>query len=102
MADGAGAHGAGLKRHCQNQAGQTIVANRPGRRAQGQDFRMARRIMGGDRLVVSGCEDGAADRIKHHRADGRLALRGRGARLSQGRLHELDVVHACAPRPARY
>jgi 23S rRNA pseudouridine2605 synthase len=73
VADGAGTHGAGLKRHIKCEIGETIVAEGPGRRAQGHDFSVGRGIMGSDRPVASPGDHGSGGLIDHNGPHGHLS-----------------------------
>ena len=96
MADRAGAHGAGLERHVERQAGQPIVAQGFGRAAQGDDLGMGRGIVLSDGLIGARRERLTRGRIDDHGADRHLALRRRSFRQAERDAHVGFVVHGRA------
>ena len=94
MADGAGAHGAGLQRHRQAKAGQPIIAQLRGGGAEREDLGMGGGIVRGDRLVRRDRDHLAGLRIEHHRAHRSFAGGGGGLRRFEGDAHgALSMVH---------
>src|SRR5690606_21744918 len=98
MHDRPAAHDAGLQRHIQCAAGQTVVAQCLRRIAQGHDFGMGRRIVPAYGLVVAAPDDLAV--LDDDRTDGHLAEAAGGMRQFQRRAHEL-FVHAGDCNPLR-
>ncbi len=95
VADGPGAHGAGLKRDKQGQPRQAIVAQHLRRGAQGENLRMGRGIAGADRRIGGAGHDSACGRVNDHSAHRNLAAGRRRLRLGQGEAHvPLIMVHA--------
>ncbi len=82
----AGAHRAWLERHIKIAAIEPLIAERPGRGADREQFGMRGRIMVTDGAVARLGDDLA---ISHHdAADRNLAGGLRGTRLRQRRVHE--------------
>jgi 23S rRNA pseudouridine2605 synthase len=104
VTDRAGAHGAGLEGNQQRKACQAIVADTPGRSAQGQDLGVRGRIVQGNRRVAGASDDRTRRRVDDDRPDRRLSARRGGLRLSQGDAHVGKIMvghppHRKAPGP---
>lgn len=91
MADRTGAHGAGLERHIEAQAGEAVVTECLCRSAHGDDLGVGGRVMRANGAVCTLCDDGVGRRIDDdttHRC-----LSGFGGSLGQdeGAAHEIEV-----------
>ena len=91
MGDGAGAHGARLKRHVKRRLRQAVIAELLRSLPHGADLGMRSRIAHCNRPVAGGGEHIARGADKHG-TNGRLASLGGGPRFSKGHLHEPIVV----------
>ena len=101
VADGSGAHRAGLQRHHQGQPGQAIIAEPRGRFAQGENLGVGGGIAAADRGVAGLGHHLARRWIDHHRADRRFTGLGGGLRAGEGDAHGGDVMtHASDPNAA--
>src|SRR5258708_9823700 len=95
MHDGARAHGAGLERHVERAAFQTVVVEFLGRFTQGLDFRVGGRVLARNRRIVAAADDFPV--LYHQSADGHFAPLGRAHRQAQRLAHPRGVevgVHA--------
>src|SRR5690606_31182124 len=97
VADGPGAHGAGLERDIEGQAGEPVVAPLRRRRAQGDDLGVGGRIVGADRAVHALGDDLAGGFVDDDAADGSLSRVRRRLRTGQGHVHE-PLIMASHPR----
>src|SRR5262245_12356770 len=94
--DRAHAHEAGLERHVERAAGETVVRKRGRPGAKCHDLRMGGGIPGGDRLVEAGGDDLSLH--DQDRADRNLSLLPGPPRLVESEPHE-GLVVARAPAP---
>lgn len=92
VADGPGAHGAGLQGDHQGQASQPVIAEFLCRRAQGHDLCMGRRVMGPNRLIGTDCDDLSGVWIDHNGAYRRLAGYGCGLRRVKCDAHGAKIM----------
>jgi len=80
VADRASAHGAGFQRDIEFQSSETVISPRRSGLAQGQYFRMCRRVMPGDGAVMGLPDNSVSGRIDDHRTDRRLSSISRSLR----------------------
>src|SRR5690606_27656896 len=97
VADGPGAHGAGLERDIEGQAGEAVVSQLRRRSAEGDDLGVGGRIMGADGAVATLGDDLAGRFNDDHAADGSLSRVRRRLRTGQGHVHE-PLIMASHPR----
>jgi 23S rRNA pseudouridine2605 synthase len=97
VADGPGAHGAGLKRHIEGQAGEAVVSKFRSRSAQGDNLGMGGRVMGSDGAIAALGDDLAGRFIDDHAAHRSLSRVRRRLRTCQGHVHE-PLIMASHPR----
>ncbi len=102
LADRTGAHGAGLQRHEQGEAGQPVIAASLGRHPDGQDLGMGGGIVGSDRRIAGAGHHLAGLGIDDHGPHGSLARGRSGLRLGEGDAHGRLVMvdHKQHPRRA--
>jgi 23S rRNA pseudouridine2605 synthase len=99
VADGAGAHGAGLQCHIESEAGQAVVAEPFGRLAQGQNLRMGGGVVGRDGGVVGRAQHLAGAWIDYNGADRGLSGVGGGLREVERDAHVRRVMVDHPRRP---
>ncbi len=92
MADGPGAHGAGLQRHIEPHPAKPIIAQRPPPGAQRQNFRMRGWIVRSDGGIAPFPHYALALRIPQQRPDRGLIGRPGARRHFQGPLHQDFVL----------
>lgn len=91
MHDGAGTHEAGLKGAIQRRADKSIVSKPLCGVAHGDDFRVSRGIVGGNRMIVAAAHNLTVG--DNNRADWNLPGRPGLSRLCERLFHEI-VVHS--------
>ncbi len=88
VADGSGAHGAGLECHIERQAREPVVAERGSGGAHCHDLGVGRRIVAGDRAVRARGHDLSGGLVDNHGTNGDLSRFCRRLRPVQCHAHE--------------
>jgi len=96
MNHGSGAHGTGLQCYEKRATGEPVVAQRRGRRAQGNDFSVGGGVQVAEDAILAASDD--CSPLHNNCANRHLARLGGKAGFGESELHEINARHSTLSR----